>query len=69
MTVKELINELLDCKMGADVTVLVEIDKETIKDTMDRYGNCTYPLDDEIDVKTVDNMNTRVRITLKEFKR
>lgn len=68
MTVKELINELLDCKMDANATVLVEIDKDTIKDIMDRYGNYSYPIADEIDIETVDDLNTRARIVLKEFK-
>lgn len=69
MTVKELINELLDCKMDADVTVLVEIGKETIKNTMVKYGEYLYPFDDEIEIKNVEDLCTIVRIELEEFKR
>lgn len=68
MTVKELINKLLDCKMDADVTVLVEIDKYTIQRTLDNYGGLAYPLDDDIEVEGVDDLVTDVRIILEEFK-
>lgn len=69
MTVKELITELLECRMDARVEVLVEIDKDTIIHTMDEYGEYSYPLDDEIGIETVDNMGAIARICLKEFKR
>lgn len=68
MTVKELINALLDCKMDAEVTALVEIDKDTIKHTLDEYGDCSYPLDDDIEVKEVEDLVTDVRIILEEYK-
>lgn len=68
MTVKELINKLLDCKMDADVTVLVEIDKYTIQRTLDEYEDYSYPLDDDIEVKEVDDLVTDVRIILEDFK-
>ncbi|MCR5466786.1 MAG: hypothetical protein K6F11_08145 [Lachnospiraceae bacterium] len=66
MTVRELINELLDCKMDANVTVLVEIDKKTIITSMTKYGNYSYPIADDIGIETVDN--ELARICLKEFK-
>ncbi len=66
MKVKELINKLLDCKMDEDVTVLVEIDKDTIIHMMTKYGNYSYPIDDDFDIETVDI--EVARICLKEFK-
>lgn len=66
MKVRELINKLLNCKMDEEVTVLVEIDKDTIIRTMTKYGNYSYPIDDDFDIETVDS--DVARICLKEFK-
>ena len=69
MTVKELINKLLDCKMDAEVVVLVEIDRETICNVLDG-GTYKYPIDDDINVEEVNDMGEHyVRICLEEFKR
>ena len=67
MTVKELINKLLDCKMDENVSVLIEIDKGTLIKTLTKYGNYSYPIDDDIPIETVDS--ELARICLKEFKR
>lgn len=69
MTVKELINKLLDCKMDANVVVLVEIDKDTLKNILNKDWDYSYPLDDDIAVIDVDDYDTEVRIFLEEFKR
>lgn len=68
MKVKELINELLDCKMDADAVVLVEIDKDTIKHSLEVCGGYSYPIADDVEIKEVDDMGTFVRIELEEFK-
>lgn len=68
MTVRQLINKLLDCNMGATVSVLVEIDRETMIRTMTEYGNYSYPLDDDIDVDDVDDGGDTVRIQLEEYR-
>lgn len=65
MTVKELINELLDCPMGAEVNVLVEMHKDFMKERLEQYGNYTFPVDDDADVKEVFEVcNSQVRIIL-----
>lgn len=69
MTVKELINKLLDCKMDADAVVLVEIDKDTIIKTLTEFGNYSYPLDDDVKIKEVTEIGRFVRIELEEFKK
>lgn len=69
MTVKELINKLLDCKMDADAVVLVEIDKDTIIKTMTEFGNYSYPLSDDVEIKEVTEIGRFVRIELEEFKK
>lgn len=68
MTVKELINKLLDCKMDADAVVLVEIDKDTIKHSLEVCGGYSYPIADDVEIKEVEDMGTFVRIELEEFK-
>ena len=68
MTVKELINKLLDCKMDANVVVLVEIGRYTLRNALDKYGDYLYPIDDDIQIKTVDDGCVDVRICLEEFK-
>ena len=67
MTVKELINELLDCKMDATVNVLVEIDKDTIKHSLEVCGGYSYPIANDVEIKEVDDMGTFVRIELEEI--
>ena len=68
MKVKELINKLLDCKMDADVTVLKKKKKDVLKDNLEHYGNCSYPIDDDIEIKEIINYtNNAVSIVLKEF--
>ena len=70
MKVKELINKLLDCKMDADVTVLVEIKKDTLKHNLEDYGNYDYPIDDDIEIKEIINYtNNAVSIVLEEIQR
>lgn len=68
MTVRELINKLLYCNMNATVSVLVEIDKNSIIKTMTEFGNYSYPIADDINVDDVDNMGPSVRIQLEEYK-
>ena len=68
MKVKELINELLDCKMDADAVVLVEIEKDTLKYRLEDCGGYSYPIDDDVEIKEVEDMGTFVRIELEEFK-
>lgn len=68
MKVKELINKLLDCKMDADVTVFVEIKKDTLKYNLEDYGNYDYPIDDDIEIKEIINYtNNAVSIVLEEI--
>lgn len=69
MTVKELINKLLDCKMDANVVVLVEIDKDTLKYALEDYGSYKYPIGDDLAITDIDNFDTDVRIYLEEFNR
>lgn len=68
MTVRELINKLLYCNMDATVSVLVEIDRKSIIQTMTEFGNYFYPIADDINVDDVDNMGPTVRIQLEEYK-
>lgn len=68
MKVKELINKLLDCKMDADAVVLVEIDKDTIKHSLEVYGGYSYPIDDDVEIKEVTEIGRFVRIELEDFK-
>lgn len=68
MTVRELINKLLYCNMDATVSVLVEIDRKSIIQTMTEFSNYFYPIADDINVDDVDNMGPTVRIQLEEYK-
>ena len=70
MTVKELINELLDCPMGADVYALVEISKDDIQECLMESGEYSYPIDDDVPTKEVFQVdNQRVRIYLEDLRR
>lgn len=65
MTVKELINELLDCPMGAEVNVLVEMHKDFMKERLNQYADYAFPVDNDADVKYVHVVcNNQVRIYL-----
>ena len=67
MTVKELINELLECPMGAEVNVLVEIHKDFMKERMEKYPNDAFPVTDYAEVKQVSQVcNNHVRILLED---
>ena len=67
MTVKELINELLECPMGAEVNVLVEMRKDFMKERMERYQDYAYAIDDDADIKHVYEVcHNQVRIILEE---
>ncbi len=68
MTVKELIKELLDCKMDAEVTVLVEIKKDRVEHILEEYGSYKYPIDDDVEIKEIfKRTNNTVCIVLEEF--
>lgn len=70
MTVKELINKLLDCSMDAEVEVLVEIDRDTTTERLDECGSYPFPFDDQLPVEYVENLNRNcVRILLPECKK
>lgn len=61
MTVKELINKLLDCPMGAEVSVLVEINRNTAIERLKEPD--AFPFDDDVeisDVQTVCNRDVRI---------
>lgn len=63
MTVKELINELLECPMGAEVSVLVEIDRNAAIERLKEPD--AYPFDDDVEVSYVQTIcNRDVRIYL-----
>ena len=65
MTVKELINELLDCPMDAEVDVLVEIHKDLLNERLNEYSHCAFPVADCADVKEVFMVcKSQVRIIL-----
>lgn len=67
MTVKELINELLDCPMDAEVNVLVEMHKDFMKERLNKYSAYTFPVDDDADVKEVFKVcNSHIRIILED---
>ena len=68
MKVKELINKLLDCKMDADVTVLVEIKRSAIEYNLKYYGDCPHPIDDDFEIKGIfEYDNNAVSIELEEI--
>lgn len=67
MTVRQLINKLLDCKMDATVLVLVKIDKKALIKTLAEYDDFAYPIDDDIEIDDVDDRFNEVRILLEEF--
>jgi len=72
MKVKELINKLLGCKMDADAVVLVdlvEIDKDTIKHSLEVRVGHYYPIADDVEIKEEEDAGTFVRIELEEFKK
>ena len=61
MTVKELINELLECPMGAEVSVLVEISRNAAIERLKEPD--AFPFDDDVeisDVQTVCNSDVRI---------
>lgn len=63
MTVKELINELLDCPMGAEVSALVEVDRNAAIERLKEPD--AFLFDDDADVKEVQVVcNSHVRIHL-----
>ena len=63
MTVKELINELLECPMGAEVSVLVEVDRNAAIERLKEPD--AFLFDDDADVKEVQVVcNSHVRIYL-----
>ena len=70
MTVKEFINELLECPMGAEVNVLVEMRKDFMKERLNqysKYSDTTYPIVDDADVKRVQVCSkNRIRIYLSD---
>ena len=61
MTVKELINELLECPMGAEVSVFVEISRNAAIERLKEPD--AFPFDDDVeisDVQTVCNRDVRI---------
>lgn len=65
MTVKELITELLECNMDAEVNVLVEMSMEEFERV---YSPSSYPIDDYFDIKRINERDkTTVNILLEEF--
>lgn len=67
MTVKELINELLECPMGAEVDVLVELHKDFLNKRLNQCGNYTFPVADDAEVRQVFQVcNNHVRILLED---
>lgn len=65
MTVKELINELLECPMGAEVSVLVEMHKDFMKKRLEQSQDYSFPVCDDAAIKYVfEESNSRVRIYL-----
>lgn len=65
MTVKELIEKLLDCPMDAKITVLVELDRDYITGRLNEYPDYKYPIDDDADITDVNKfMNHYVQIEL-----
>ena len=61
MTVKELINELLECPMGAEVSVLVEVSRNAAIERLKEPD--AFPFDDDVeisDVQTVCNSDVRI---------
>lgn len=67
MTVKELISELLDCPMGAEVNVLVEMHKDFMNERLNQYSNYTFPVTDDAEIKQVFQVcNNHVRILLED---
>ena len=48
MTVKELINKLLDCPMGAEVSVLVEISRDAALARLKEPD--AFPFDDDVEI-------------------
>ena len=67
MTTRELIKELLNCPMDAEVDVLVEIKRDVVKERMMDMDGYSYTFEDDIPVASVD-ANNRVRINLEEIK-
>ena len=64
MTVKELINELLECPMRAEVSVLVEINRNVAIERLKEPD--AYPFDDDVAISCVQTLSNRdVRIWLK----
>lgn len=67
MTVKELINKLMECPMGAEVNVLVEMHKDVMKERLEHYGDYAFPVDDDADIEDVYEVcHNHVRIILEE---
>lgn len=67
MTVKGLINELLECPMDAEVDVLVELHKDFMNERLNQYSNYAFPVTDDAEVKQVFQVcNNHVRILLED---
>lgn len=67
MTVKQMINALLECPMGAEVNVLVEMPKDFMKERLEQYADYSFPVSDEADVKMVFTVcHNHVRIILED---
>lgn len=65
MTVRGLINELMNCPMDAEVNVAVELHKDFVNEQLKEYGGYTFPIASDVNVEGVSTVcDSRIRIIL-----
>lgn len=64
MTVKQLITKLLDCRMDASVSVLVELRRDYIDEQLEEFSDYTYPISEDAEIEDMTDGGNSVRIYL-----